>query len=596
MTHSLRVLLLTALVVLAPAASDALAGLLNCGDGVVDGGEQCDLAGSNGNPSSCCDAGCQYRASGEACRPSAYGRCDTAETCSGASDACPADDGPGEFGADARGYDAGSGHCYLAYYNPVDWDAASNACASLGGYLAVPDSSAENTAIRSLTSTAATWIGVEDETHEAEISNRGFLKVTRGNVDYDNFAVGEPDNDNFEENCAAFIDSLSTWADRPCNNNNEYVCEIEPVSCGDGVVQGLEQCDLGAVFNGDVSTCCDSLCAFRGAGGGCKSGGTCGSGSGTCSGAADDCPVSAGIPAGAASAAFDPRTEHCYLSFTDQVPWADANTRCTLLGGALAVPDDGRENVIALALIPGGWLGVNDRSVEAESDPFAFVDTDDELITYHAFSNGSPDDFVDQEDCVEGIPGALTWNDLSCTSPHSSVCEIPTLVSCPAMPQTCTSSTTDTGLLVLKTKTGSGSILWKSGKTAATGFELGSPVAGTGLRLCVWDSSDTLFVDEVVEAGGDCGKKPCWKQTGNGFGYKKAGGGDISVVKVKLGPAGKASFVVKGQGSDVELPTLPPPLPITVQLFTSAGPACWGATFSSPAKIKDGLFFKDKND
>jgi hypothetical protein len=62
-----------------------------CGNGVVDGGEDCDEgAGANGDPTTCCTATCSVRAAGQVCRPDA-GECDgTAEACSGSAGACPA--------------------------------------------------------------------------------------------------------------------------------------------------------------------------------------------------------------------------------------------------------------------------------------------------------------------------------------------------------------------------------------------------------------------------------------------------------------------------------------------------------------------------
>src|SRR5213080_1527691 len=54
-----------------------------CGNGIVDPGEQCD-----GGP--CCSATCTFLPATTVCRAAA-GACDLVETCTGASDACPAD-------------------------------------------------------------------------------------------------------------------------------------------------------------------------------------------------------------------------------------------------------------------------------------------------------------------------------------------------------------------------------------------------------------------------------------------------------------------------------------------------------------------------
>lgn len=67
-------------------AEDAL-----CGNGTVDAGEDCDLADDNGDAASCCTLNCRFRAAAQVCR-AASGVCDVAESCTGSSDTCPADD------------------------------------------------------------------------------------------------------------------------------------------------------------------------------------------------------------------------------------------------------------------------------------------------------------------------------------------------------------------------------------------------------------------------------------------------------------------------------------------------------------------------
>ncbi len=65
----------------------------DCGDGVVDSPEQCDLGtgpGGNGAATSCCTSTCTFRTAGATCR-AASDVCDAIETCSGGSGNCPAD-------------------------------------------------------------------------------------------------------------------------------------------------------------------------------------------------------------------------------------------------------------------------------------------------------------------------------------------------------------------------------------------------------------------------------------------------------------------------------------------------------------------------
>lgn len=61
-----------------------------CGNGIVDLGEDCDLGVANGASSSCCAADCTYQPSTRQCRLPA-GPCDAPEMCTGAQATCPPD-------------------------------------------------------------------------------------------------------------------------------------------------------------------------------------------------------------------------------------------------------------------------------------------------------------------------------------------------------------------------------------------------------------------------------------------------------------------------------------------------------------------------
>jgi cysteine-rich repeat protein len=61
-----------------------------CGNGTMEGAEQCDDGPNNGTAGDCCDADCNFVPATTTCRPPA-GPCDIAENCTGSSAACPAD-------------------------------------------------------------------------------------------------------------------------------------------------------------------------------------------------------------------------------------------------------------------------------------------------------------------------------------------------------------------------------------------------------------------------------------------------------------------------------------------------------------------------
>ena len=143
---------------------------------------------------------------------------------------------------------------------------------------------------------------------------------------------------------------------------------------------------------------------------------------------------------------------------------------------------------------------------------------------------------------------------------------------------------------------------WNRGQATSLITDLGSPTTTTDYRLCVYDDTGSLIMNLSVPAGGTCSGKPCWKATRSGFKYKDKLGtsNGVTALNLQSGVDGKAKILAKGKGTSLSVPTLPldQTTPVHVQLINSTTPACWDASYSTPAKSRPGDTSKwnDSND
>ncbi len=143
-------------------------------------------------------------------------------------------------------------------------------------------------------------------------------------------------------------------------------------------------------------------------------------------------------------------------------------------------------------------------------------------------------------------------------------------------------------------------LTWKWIKGAATAkAEFGDPLHTTDYELCVYDGADRLVSRACAARDHLCDGKPCWRELGNGFKYRKrdsAGGLENSLqLLLRAGADGKGQIIVKGKGAAFGMPDLPMSQPVTVQLVNGGG-VCWETTHSAPAQRNDDQQFKDKSD
>ena len=121
--------------------------LQQCGNGILEPGEECDpgqgatsdccdastcklRAGAVCDPATntCCSSSCTYAPSGQVCRPAVTETCDIAETCTGTSADCPADETkPDGTNCGDNGLKCASGYC----------TSKNEQCASLGASMGI---------------------------------------------------------------------------------------------------------------------------------------------------------------------------------------------------------------------------------------------------------------------------------------------------------------------------------------------------------------------------------------------------------------------------------------------------------------------------
>jgi cysteine-rich repeat protein len=133
-------------------------------------------------------------------------------------------------------------------------------------------------------------------------------------------------------------------------------------------------------------------------------------------------------------------------------------------------------------------------------------------------------------------------------------------------------------------------------KNAIAKALFGAPDAESDLTICLYDQTGgvpTLLLAATAPAGGECGDKPCWKETKTGFTYTDKGQTPDGLVSLKMraGLSGRAKIALRGKGGNLGLPpqALVPPVTVRLERADQAN-ACWVATYEVPSRNEDGRF------
>jgi cysteine-rich repeat protein len=312
--------------------------LYPCGDGVVQGLEQCD------DPADSSCIGCL---------------------------ACA---GPKEYLSPA------SRHCYyLEGDTEVSWYQARRECVVRGGDLATIGSWAERGLVDFLT-TEDTWVGANDIVTEG-----AYTWATGAPFRFADWASGQPDSSG-DEDCA-HVTSNGEMNDNNCANDDAFLCERIPTGgCGDGIAQGIEECDDGNSVDADGCSKCVVDCAqgeFKDAG-----------------------------------------SRHCYRVVTGETKnFDDAAADCATWGGApglghlVSIQSLPEQDFINNLISQPAYLGATDAATEA-----TFLWPNDEPLIYSAWAQNEPNNANGTEHCAIML-GNGPWNDSECDVLRPYVCE-----------------------------------------------------------------------------------------------------------------------------------------------------------------------------
>ena len=437
-----------------------------CGNGVVEDGETCDAPLASG-----CVA-C-HNVCGNATLNPEYGeQCDDGNQlpADGCEPDCTLICGQGT-GAERAMLDAATGRCYLRPPGLASWAGGHDACVALGGYLAVPDSLAENTLLGTL---GAAWIGVTDAAVEGTWRTSKGLAPT-----YTRWNGGEPNNAGGNEDCAAFTTG-ATWNDIPCSHGTTWACELEPAPCGDGVVQPAlgETCDDSNTVDTDAcpNSCLAPVCGNGVVEYGEQCEGTAAQGCQSCQllcgngtrdavageqcddgnrvggdGCEANCAFICGGAVGQTKASLHADTGSCFLGFTgaaNHKNFAAADAACRALGGHLAILADAGESAAARVAVNGinAWIGYTDLVRDGVWETQAHHLLPPSGTAYANWYPGAPNGAAAQNCAYMYIDGR--WDDTECSYAQGWLCEIEPLRCGDGVPQPSFGERCDDGNLV----------------------------------------------------------------------------------------------------------------------------------------------------
>jgi hypothetical protein len=328
--------------------------------------------------------------------------------------------------------------------------------------------------------------------------------------------------------------------------------------CGDGVVNGTEECDEGTA-NGHVS-CCAADCTLRAAAFVCRP-------------AVNACDVAEQCDGSSSLCASD-------AQLADGTPCDD---------GSLCTTGDVCTNHVC------GGTPVTCPTCQA-CDP-----SSGSCVLADGIPCDDGDACTTNDTCSSGACGGT-----AVTCPVCETCD--SVAGCVATPRnSCTlPPAADSTLTIAQgTSPANAKLLWTWSHGQATAVSFGDPTTTDDYAFCIYGGtaqSPSVVFGARIPAGGLCVGKPCWKALGTppgakGFKYHYKYRRPDGIDKLILKPGdGNAKLSLKGVGANLTIPALPPTLPLRAQLQGPPG-ACWEADYSAAGVRKPGPpKFKGRSD
>ncbi|XP_077284181.1 secretory phospholipase A2 receptor-like isoform X2 [Arctopsyche grandis] len=137
---------------------------------------------------------------------------------------------------------------YKMHHNSQTWSNALNTCQNEGAVLAVPTSKEEFDEMLKFSGNGSLWIGAHDMFSEGvfvAIDGKQLSKI------YINWAPGEPNNANNNENCLMM--NLKGYNDLLCTYSKQYICKRSALNITQNIL--CESYDLGYTYSSDTDRC-----------------------------------------------------------------------------------------------------------------------------------------------------------------------------------------------------------------------------------------------------------------------------------------------------------------------------------------------------